>query len=404
MPVARPLSGVARSLQLTLPQINASFPYLWLRDACQCPKCVHPSTLQKLHRLTDIPADICPATDGVDHKQDGIHIRWTDGHESFHSFTFLERYSSASSLSAFHRDVPAKSWNASTITKSPDLFVPYDDLSEPSRLLGAITQLTRFGLLLVTGVPTDNTEDATCETRRLATLFGEIRPTFYGELWDVKNIAGSRNIAYTNLDLGLHCDLLYFEHPPRYQMLHCIRNRVMGGTSIFVDGLHVANTLRRTHPEDFNILSTTRVPFHYINDGHHLHHEHPTIDLERVPTSSSAERTVKYINYSPPFQAPLLLSPTLLEFHTALKHFAALLDVPDNRMEYVLREGDAVLFDNRRVLHARTAFTDTGHSVDGEPNRWLKGCYIESDALLDRGRVLRANIEKGKPGLGSCNM
>lgn len=162
----------------------------------------------------------------------------------------------------------------------------------------------------------------------------------------------------------------------------------MGGTSIFVDGLHVANTLRRTHPEDFNILSTTRVPFHYINDGHHLHHEHPTIDLERMP----------------PFQAPLLLSPTLPEFHTALKRFAALLDVPDNHMEYVLREGDAVLFDNRRVLHARTAFTDTGHSVDGEPNRWLKGCYIESDALLDHGRVLRANIEKGKPGLGSCNM
>lgn len=405
MPVARrPLSGVARSLQLALPQISASFPYLWLRDACQCPKCVHPSTLQRLHRLADIPADICPATDGVDLKQDGVHIRWADGHESFHSFTFLERYSSASSLFSFHRDVPAESWNASTITQSPDLFVPYDDLSKPSRLLGAMTQLTRFGLLFLTGVPTDNAEGATCETRRLATLFGEIRPTFYGELWDVKNIAGSRNIAYTNLDLGLHCDLQYFEHPPRYQILHCIRNRVIGGKSVFADGLHVANTIRRTRPEDFNILSTTRVPFHYINDGHHLHHEHPTIDLERIPTLSSAEPTVKYINYSPPFQAPLLLSPTLLELHTALKHFAALLDVPDNRVEHVLREGDAVLFDNRRVLHARTAFTDTGHGVDGEANRWLRGCYVEMDSLLDCGRVLRANIEKGKPGSVNYNI
>ncbi|KAI6132875.1 hypothetical protein EV401DRAFT_159249 [Pisolithus croceorrhizus] len=405
MPVARrPLSGVARSLQLALPQISASFPYLWLRDACQCPKCVHPSTLQRLHRLADIPADICPATDGVDLKQDGVHIRWADGHEWFHSFTFLERYSSASSLFSFHRDVPSESWNASTITQSPDLFVPYDDLSKPSRLLGAMTQLTRFGLLFLTGVPTDNAEGATCETRRLATLFGEIRPTFYGELWDVKNIAGSRNIAYTNLDLGLHCDLQYFEHPPRYQILHCIRNRVIGGKSVFADGLHVANTIRRTRPEDFSILSTTRVPFHYINDGHHLHHEHPTIDLERIPTLSSAEPTVKYINYSPPFQAPLLLSPTLLELHTALKHFAALLDVPDNRVEHVLREGDAVLFDNRRVLHARTAFTDTGHGVDGEANRWLRGCYVEMDSLLDCGRVLRANIEKGKPGSVNYNI
>ncbi|KAI6145156.1 hypothetical protein BKA82DRAFT_127702 [Pisolithus tinctorius] len=397
LPAARSLSRPT-SLQLKLPQINASFPYLWLRDACQCPKCVHPSTRQRLHRLSDIPADIGPATDdSVDLKQDGVHIRWTDGHESFHSFTFLERYSSASSLSSFHRDIPAEPWDASTISQSPDLFVPYDDLSQPSRLLSAITQLTRFGLLLVTGVPTNNTDDATCETRKLANLFGEIRPTLYGEVWEVKHIVDSRNIAYTNLDLGLHCDLLYLEHPPRYQILHCLRNRAVGGMSIFADGLHTANTLRRTHPEDFNILSTTPVPFHYINDGHHLHHEHPTIELEPIPTSPFAERTVKYINYSPPFQAPLLLSPGLLEFHTALKQFATQLDVPGNRMEYVLREGDAALFDNRRVLHARTAFADIGCDVDGKPNRWLKGCYWEADPVLDRGRVLRASAENAKP-------
>ncbi|KAI6041475.1 hypothetical protein EDC04DRAFT_2565582 [Pisolithus marmoratus] len=399
------MRSVARSLQLTLPQINnASFPYLWLRDACRCPKCVHPSTLQRLHRLSDIPADICPATDGVDLKQDGVHIRWTDGHESFHSFSFLERYSTSLDLSSFHCDTPAEPWDASTITQSPDLFVPYDDLSKPSRLLSAITQLTRFGLLFVTGVPTDNTDNATCDTRKLANFFGEIRPTFYGELWDVKNVVGSRNIAYTNLEVGLHGDLLYFEHPPRYQILHCLRNRVLGGRSTFADGLHVANTLRTTRPEDFNTLCTTQVPFHYINDGHHLHYEHPTIELEPIPTSPSAERAVKYINYSPPFRAPLLPSPTLLELHTALKHFATLLEAPENRMEYALREGDAVLFDNRRALHARTAFTNTDHGTNGKPNRWLKGCYVEMDSVLDRGRVLRANNEKVKSEPVSHNM
>ena len=196
------------SRQVTLAHLNASFPFLWLRDACQCPKCVHPSTLQKLHRLPDVASDIRPMHDGLNLKDDGVHIRWTDGHETFHSFSFLERYSSPSKRSSFHRDTPSQPWNKATLTSSPGLFVRYSDLATPSGLLAAIDQLTRFGLLFVTGVPTERTDDATCETRKLATLFSELRSTFYGDLWDVKNVTDSRNIAYTNLDLGLHADLL----------------------------------------------------------------------------------------------------------------------------------------------------------------------------------------------------
>ena len=54
-----------------------------------------------------------------------------------------------------------------------------------------------------------------------------------------------------------------------------------------------------------------------------------------------------------------------------------------------------MLFDNRRVLHARTAFTEReAENNDGETNRWLKGCYLEADAVLDRGRVLRKLLEE----------
>ena len=58
-----------------------------------------------------------------------------------------------------------------------------------------------------------------------------------------------------------------------------------------------------------------------------------------------------------------------------------------------------MLFDNRRVLHARTAFHEKESSEkeeDGVPNRWLKGCYLEADALVDRVRVLRRKLEKGE--------
>ena len=160
--------------------------------------------------------------------------------------------------------------------------------------------------------------------------------------------------------------------------------------------------MRKTHPVDFDTLATTPVPFHYINDGHHLHYEHPTIELASLPAAigtgtPTTVPEIKHINYSPPFQAPLLLDSTPPAFYSALGHYAALLDDPLNILGYTLREGDAVLFDNRRVLHARTSFSDDGSSsgVDGQTNRWLMGCYLEADAILDRGRVLRTKLDKG---------
>jgi gamma-butyrobetaine dioxygenase len=216
----------------------------------------------------------------------------------------------------------------------------------------------------------------------------------------------------------------YCQSPPRYQILHCLRNRVSGGSSIFVDAIRVAEDLRGISPVDYNILATTPVAFHYINNGHHLYYEHPTIQLPY--TSSSIAHSVlehgvnatvtrdvspDFINYSPPFQGPLPLT-TPANFYPAFKRFSEMLEDKQYQFKYLLKEGDAVLFDNRRVLHARTAFRDLeksqtktlSHSKtfsalgsensvqEGDTNRWLKGCYLEADAMLDRGRILRGKI------------
>lgn len=192
----------------------------------------------------------------------------------------------------------------------------------------------------------------------------------------------------------------YFHHPPRYQFLHSLRNRsIKGGGSFFSDAFYAASTLRKSHPEAFALLASTSVPFHYVNDGHHLVQRHPTIELDPLdPSPSNAE--IAHINYSPPFQAPLPPS-TPPKFYAALKLFADLVNDPSALFNYTLKEGDAVIFDNRRVLHGRHAFSrvdvdqdEKSESPDGRvnANRWLKGCYIEADAMLDRGRVLRTKL------------
>lgn len=75
--------------------------------------------------------------------------------------------------------------------------------------------LVRDGLTFVRGLPTDVKSGTSLEGERvpelakLADMLGEVRNTFYGPLWDVRSLPAkeSRNIAYTNVDLGLHMDL-----------------------------------------------------------------------------------------------------------------------------------------------------------------------------------------------------
>jgi gamma-butyrobetaine dioxygenase len=198
----------AKAITINSLRINASFPHKWLRDSCQCRECVHPSTRQKLHNTADIPPDTVPREAGVQLTSGGLEVEWANGHKSFYPTPFLEAHSSRGSLATFHRDLSPQVWDIATISKAPHLFVPYSSLKEPLGLLTAMTQLAQYGLLFVSSVPNAATLHETCELRKLASYFGEIRETFYGPLFDVKNVRNSANIAYTNLDLGLHMDLL----------------------------------------------------------------------------------------------------------------------------------------------------------------------------------------------------
>ena len=201
-------SPIRHKIQEALTFNGRSYPYVWLRDSCQCPACLHPSTRQKLHRTSDILPNVAPAFEGVQTTEDGVRITWDSGHQSYYTREFLDRYASPESVASFHRDVDKVEWDVQRLKTEHNLYVPYEALKTPAGLLSAITQLTRYGLLFVTSVPNDKTSNEECELRTLGEKFGELRRTFYGETWDVKNIKNSRNIAYTNVDLGLHMDLL----------------------------------------------------------------------------------------------------------------------------------------------------------------------------------------------------
>ncbi|KAL1915508.1 uncharacterized protein VTP21DRAFT_6632 [Calcarisporiella thermophila] len=376
------LNSDSSSLSITWPDSNpktSEYTYLWLRDNCQCPYCVHPENHQKLHSSSDIPLDIRPKSMRLVNDSE-VEIEWSlplrgqnlsQPHISTYPLQFLKRYASLSNHLSFRsNDVKSVLWDGDMM-ENKVLWVPYEEFaSKDDALHRTLKHLVEYGLVFLKDVPTENEK-----VGEVAERIGEIRHTFYGRLWDVKSVPGAKNIAYTSLNLGLHMDLMYFAEPPGLQMLHCLKNNTSGGANFFVDSFKAAQILRKEHPEDYRRLTDIPVTFHYLHEDHHMHYERPTI-VER-------SGNIDHVNYSPPFQGPMSDPSVGKEFYAAFQRYSDIISRPELQYELTLQPGECVLFANRRVLHARRAFD----AQAGE--RHLKGVYVDWCAVLDRFRVLR---------------
>ncbi|KAF8251447.1 Clavaminate synthase-like protein, partial [Wilcoxina mikolae CBS 423.85] len=371
-----------------------SFDQLFLRDACSCPHCIHPSTQQKLFQTTDIPYDV--RADFTETLSDGsLRVRWKNDisipgvevHESIYTPDFLRRYSTLRNrVRARHNDQRQILWDKRKM-ESDVLYISYSDyMNSDEALFRAVRQLSLYGLMFIRGVP-EGQHDA---IEGMAERIGNLKNTFYGKTWDVKSVKYSKNIAYTPLNLSHHMDLLYFESPPGLQFLHCIQNTTKGGTSIFADSFRAATVLRLNSPQLFRSLTKFPVTYHYQNDGYHYHFTRPTVVLDEH--SYLEMKRISHVNWAPPFQAPFEVdigsnsNGQFRQYIVAAKEFAKNVDDPDAQFELRLEEGVCAVFFNRRILHSRRAFDpSTG-------DRWLKGAYVDIDAFHSKYRTLSEQL------------
>ena len=100
------------------------FHYLWLRDNCPCPNCLHPSG-QRLVDILDLPADPAPRTVMLD-EGGALLIRWdAEGHESRYAADWLRRYAYGPDARAARTSVkamysrPRKAPSANTPLRRP---------------------------------------------------------------------------------------------------------------------------------------------------------------------------------------------------------------------------------------------------------------------------------------------
>jgi gamma-butyrobetaine dioxygenase len=157
-------------------------------------------------------------------------------------------------------------------------------------------------------------------------------------------------------------------------------NETAGGLSTLVDGLAAVNELRAEDADAFDVLTRVAVRFRYTDSANELVAYAPIIEL-------GGHARFHAINYSPRLDFVPLLQPAMLErFYAARRRWDALLKSARFELRFPLREGELIMFDNRRLLHGRTGF-DSSAGL-----RHLQGCYIDADGPSSQFRALRRRL------------
>ncbi|MGI9605075.1 MAG: TauD/TfdA family dioxygenase [Acidimicrobiales bacterium] len=349
---------------------RSRFHALWLRDNC-------PSGGDKRKAFrTFSMVDLNPELFMLDAEQnaDGdLMIEFSDGHESVFDLDWLHAHC-PEPHSRFRKRRTVSHFAAGS--QLPEYDLPAAGSEEHSELLDAVA---RWGVTIVNAVPTgiDGTE-------ALAALVGRIRETDFGRIFDIVVEPEVWEFSQTGLALDPHTDDPYRYTPSGTSILHCVEANMSGGESILVDGFAVAESMLDDDPAAFDLLAEISVPFvrhrsEAVDQGEdvHLLAHAPVITLDR-------DREVAGIRYHERSMAPFDIDPNLMgDYYRALIDFSKRINDPANAIVFRLEPGQAIVYDNQRVLHGRTAFSsDAGR-------RHLRLCTIDRDQFHSRLRRLR---------------
>eukprot|EP00842_Homolaphlyctis_polyrhiza_P005141 jgi/Hompol1/5628/HPOL_000866-RA len=352
---------------------------IWLRDHCRCSECFHQVTKQRLVDTSQIPLDIVPQSATV--SGNNLLVQWANpSHTSSYSLEWLRSHSYAPKCSQLQQPwqnttvQPERTfWGASLIDALPT--TPYDAIMQgDDGLRDWLNNIDRYGIGFVSGVPHNVTD-----TERLARRISFIRETHYGTFWDFAPDLEHGDTAYTTLALSAHTDTTYFTDPVGLQMFHLLEHRGKGGASLYVDGFHVARQLKAQSPWAYDALTRLKITAHSAGDETVLIQPTPThFPIIKLDEQTGDPMQIRFNNDDRSTLDSLTGADVKL-FYAALAEWTRLLRAPENELWVQLKAGTAVIMDNWRVLHGRSAFT--GY-------RRLTGSYHNWDDFQSRLKML----------------
>ncbi|MCV0426272.1 MAG: TauD/TfdA family dioxygenase [Roseibium sp.] len=342
------------------------FNYYWLRD--NCPSSFDSETRERVY---DIFAEAeAPRATSALIAADHLEVTWAgSGHVTRIPLQMLNCYATGSKRPDT-ANLSRKAWYADHY-KNIGRF-SYEGLTtDKAHIKKWVETMLTAGVALLTGLP--DTDDALLDT---ANLIGHIRPSYFGRVFEVKTHIKPTNLAFTSKALELHTDLPSEDTAPGVQFLHCRANSVDGGNSLFVDGLAVAEDFRKSHPQEFELLVSTDIPYYCEHDTFDMRARQRVIELDEYGNISGVTISQHQADiFDLPQRELDLYYPAFCRFGRLMQHEKYL-------MKFRLNAGECIVFDNHRIVHGRAAYSATSG------DRHLRGCYIDRGEMRSTYRVL----------------
>jgi gamma-butyrobetaine dioxygenase len=343
----------------------------WLRDHCQMPTSINTNNGQRLFSVVDIPEETYIEKAYKDEKGNVCVLFQPENHLSVFSQNWLIQNCYDLNLHFDDRSERQKKlWQKDTFEAGLP-FVDFESMcNDESGKLDMLRLIRDVGFVVLENVPTKEGQ-----VLKVISELGYTRETNYGALFEVRTEVNPNNLAYTNMGLGSHTDNPYRDPVPTVQLLHCLESSTEGGDSVLVDGFKAATVLRQESKEDFDILTSTWINFRFSDAKTDLRSRVPMIELN----DNNEIVKVRYNNRS--IDTIKLPTNKIRHFYKAYRHWSEIIERDDLKIIFKLSEGDLMLLDNTRIMHARTAFSKKG-------KRYLQGAYTDLDGLYSLLNIL----------------
>jgi len=351
---------------------KSNFNFMWLRD--NCPTSRDKDSRHRMFNLLEVSTNISPKQFKIN-TEGKLEIEWNEGnHTSFYDQKWLRE--NCYTINNRKKYIsPYNLWDNSLNLKLSTIQIEHDEIMNSDKGLIKYLELLHYsGIAIVKNAPIEKKS-----AFPVLNKIGSIRETFFKTPFEVINIPKPNNSAYTAHTLRNHMDLPWFETPPGYQFLHCLINSAEGGQSSAVDGFAVADYLRNNEKEIFETLVSIPLKFKdndYTQESIRSFHA-PAITLTK-------DNDFNDIRFSVATMDILDCHPDKMErVYKAHHRLGNLLHDDKFQIKFRLNPGDIFSFNNRRVLHGRTAFDpNSGH-------RHLQGYYIDRDEIIGRLNFLK---------------
>ena len=350
----------------------------WLRDHCQMPTSIDADNGQRLFSVVNIPQETYIEKAYKDEKGN-VCVRFQpENHLSVFLQSWLRKNCYDLNLHFDDRSEKQKHLWQKDSFKADLPFINYESMCNDENVkLDALRLVKDVGFFVLESVPTIKGQ-----VLKVISELGYTRETNYGALFEVRTEVNPNNLAYTNMGLGSHTDNPYRDPVPTVQLLHCLESSTEGGDSVLVDGFKAATVLRQESKEDFDILTSTWINFRFSDAKTDLRSRVPMIELN----DNNEIVKVRYNNRS--IDTIKLPENKIRPFYKAYRHWNEIIERDDLKITFKLSEGDLMLIDNTRIMHARTAFSKKG-------KRHLQGAYTDLDGLYSLLNILENRQQNG---------